>query len=319
MRRKPTLFEQVITGMLVGLFVLPAGALAQLGGPVTVVADTSPTTVAVATNTGKSFIEDLKRNIEEAKAWLAEAEQRAREIEHWANEITNLTGILNRAEEMIANKDNMIRSMSGLGQAIRGIIQLKDQVENLVRRRIISLKNIDDRLRSGVFNMDANLNDLEEYIRSGLGRASEARLNNLERLAQLDVELQRWYEELQKCLYKKMVALKQQKQDEEVLAGELAKPEKERSVPTINAAQQELSQLEAYIEQLEKRISELTSLIEARCKIYKTQMRDMSDFARQIDANNTAWREFLNVNQEALRQLDEYQKQPSQQPRPALP
>lgn len=312
--KKTNLLQQVIIGLLVGLFILPGNVVAQFGGPVTVVADTSPTTVAVAANTGKSFVEDLKRNIGEAKEWIAEGERREREVEHWIAELASLGGIMDRAEEMIANKDSMIRSMSNLGQTIRGIIQLKDQIESLVRRRIIALKNIDDRLRSGIFNMDANLADLEEYIRNGLGRGSESKLNNLERLAQMDVELQRWYEELQRCLYKKMIAQKQVIEDRKNLDAELAKPEKERSVPTINAAKDELSMLDTHIEQLETRISELTSLIEERCKRYKVKMKDMGDFARQVEANQQAWREFLNVNQEALKELEEYQKKPSRLP-----
>jgi DNA repair exonuclease SbcCD ATPase subunit len=313
--KTPKLYQQVILGLLIGMFIVPANVVAQFGGPVTVVADTSPTTVAVAANTGKSFVEDLKRNIQEAKEWIEQQEQRAREIEHWIQEMASLGGILDRAEEMIANKDSMIRSMSNLGQTIRGIIQLKDQIESFVRRRIIALKNIDDRLRSGIFNMDANLADLEEYIRNGLGRGSESKLNNLERLAQMDVELQRWYEELQRCLYKKMIAQKQVVADRKTLDDEIAKPEKERSVPTINAAKDELSMLDTHIEQLDTRISELTSLIEERCKRYKMKMKDMSDFARQIEANQQAWKDFLNVNQEALKELEAYQKTPSKQPR----
>ncbi len=314
MRRTPPLYQQLILGLLVGLFLIQGTALAQFGGPVTVVADTSPTTVAVASNTGKSFFEDLQRNIKEAQEWVKQAEQRAKEIEHWANELSNLKGILGQAEDMVAFNDHMIHAMSDLGKSIRGIIQLKDQIENMVRRRIVALKNIDDRLRSGVFNMDQNLADLEEYIRSGLGRGSEAKLNNLERLAQLDVQLQRWYEELQKCLYAKMVAIKQQEQDKKALDDELAKPEKERSADTIKSAKDELSLLDSYLENLDKRISELTSLIEERCKVYKMQMKDMSDFARQVEANEQAWREFLNVNQEAIKRLEEYQKKPSRRP-----
>jgi uncharacterized phage infection (PIP) family protein YhgE len=314
MRRTPPLYQQLFLGLLIGLLLLQGTASAQFGGPVTVVADTSPTTVAVAANTGKSFLEDLKRNIKEAQEWVAQAEQRAKEIEHWANELSNLKGILGHAEEIVGFNDNILRGMADLGKSIRGIIQLKDQVENMVRRRIVALKNIDDRLRGGIFNADQNLADLEEYIRSGLGRGSEAKLNNLERLAQMDVELQRWYEELQKTLYKKMVAQQQQKKDREALEAELAKPVKEQSADTIKSAKDELALLDSYIEGLEKRISELTSLIEERCKIYKVQMKDMSDFARQVEANQQAWREFLNVNQEAIKRLEQYQKTPSRRP-----
>ncbi|HEY0172530.1 MAG TPA: hypothetical protein VGB98_16025 [Pyrinomonadaceae bacterium] len=312
--RKPTLYQQLILGLLVGLFFIQGTALAQFGGPVTVVADTSPTTIAVAANTGKSFVEDLQKNIKEAQEWIKQAEQRAKEIEHWAKQLSSLKGILGQAEEMVGFNDNILRGMSDLGKSIRGIFQLKDQIENMVRRRIVALKNIDDRLRSGVFNMDQNLADLEEYIRSGLGRGSEAKLNNLERLAQLDVELQRWYEELQGCLYKKMVAVKQQSHDRKAMDDELAKPTKEQSADTIKSAKEELALLDSYLEDLDKRISELTSLIEERCKIYKVQMKDMSDFARQVEANQQAWREFLNVNQEAIKQLEHYQKTPSRRP-----
>ena len=316
--KRPGLLQQIVIGVLVSLCLTPTVALAQFGGPVTVVADTSPTTIAVAANTGKSFLEDLKHNIEQAKKWLDEQEHRFAEVKQWEAELTNLTGILGKAEEMVANTDRYRKTIADLGQAIRGVFQLYAQVDNMVRRRIIALKNIDDRLRGGIFNMDANLSDLEEYIRNGLGRASEDRINNLERLAQLDIELQRWYEELQACLYKKMVAQQQQKKDQEALDAELAKPEAVRSGDTIKSAKDELPLLVSYIEQLDKRISELTSLIEERCKKYGTKMKDMTDFARQVEANQQAWREFLNVNQEALRQLDDYQNTPSRRPSDGL-
>ena len=314
MRRTPNRLKQVILGVVVGLLLSQQTAMAQFGGAVTVVADTSPTTVAIASATKSSFLEDLAHNIKEAQEWLKEQEHRFAEIKKWEAELTNLTGILPQAEDLVANKDSIIRSLSEVAKIRRGIWQLYDQIDGMVRRRIVSLKNIDDRLRQGIFNMDANMNDLEEYIRTGLGSGSEQKMNNLERMATLDVELQRWYEELQKTLYKKMITLKQQKQDREAIEAEAAKPEKERSQVTIAEAQQELAQLETLIEQLDRRISELTSLIEERCKRYNMKMKDMSDFARQVEANQKAWQEFLNVNQEALRELDNYVKKPSRRP-----
>lgn len=312
--RTPNRFSQVLLGVMVGLLLTQQTAMAQFGGPVTVVADTSPTTIAIAQSTNRSFWEDFYHHIEEAKKWVEEQNHRFDEIKKWEAELTNLGGILSQAEDLVANKDSIIRSLSEVAKIRRGIWQLYDQIESSVRRRIVSLKNIDDRLRNGVFSMEANLNDLEEYIRTGLGSVSEQKMNNLERMATLDVELQRWYEELQKTLYKKMIALKQQKQDREAIEAENAKPEKERSQVTIAEAQNELALLESHIEGLDKRISELTSLIEARCKQYNMKMKDMSDFARQVEANQKAWQEFLNVNQEALKELDNYVKTPSRKP-----
>jgi chromosome segregation ATPase len=312
--RTPSRVHQVVLGFITGLLLLQQTAMAQFGGPVTVVADTSPTTISIASATNRSFLEELAHNIDEASQWIEQQNQRFAEIKHWESELTNLTGILSQAEDLVANKDEIIKSMSELAKIRRGVWQLYDQASGMVRRRIVSLKNIDDRVRQGIFNMDANLSDLEEYIRTGLGSGSEQKMNNLERMATLDVELQRWYEELQTCLYKKMLAVKQQKQDREAVEAETAKPEKERSQQTIGDASQELAQLETYIEGLDKRISELTSLIEERCKRYNMKMKDMSDFARQVEANQKAWQDYLNVNQKAIEELDNYAKTPSRRP-----
>jgi hypothetical protein len=55
--------------------------------------------------------------------------------------------------------------MSNIGRTVRGAYQLKNQVEAIVTTRLKWLKSIDDRLRNGIFDPDADMRDFDEYLR----------------------------------------------------------------------------------------------------------------------------------------------------------
>ena len=78
-----------------------------------------------------------------------------------------------------------------MGKLIRNTFELKQRIETTITSQIQSVVNISRRLRSGIFDMDANKRDLDDFLRHSIGRRADAELSNLERLAKLDSELER--------------------------------------------------------------------------------------------------------------------------------
>jgi uncharacterized protein (DUF3084 family) len=85
----------------------------------------------------------------------------------------------------------LITTYAQLGKLIRGTFELKRRIENTITSQIQSVVNISRRLRNGIFDMDQNKRDLDDFLRHSIGRRADAELKNLERLAKLDSELER--------------------------------------------------------------------------------------------------------------------------------
>ncbi|MCI0554514.1 MAG: hypothetical protein L0287_26495, partial [Anaerolineae bacterium] len=141
----------------------------------------------------------LEKKIEEANRWLKTISQYAQMYEKAVQQVTTLGGILKTTEDLVAKNKNMIATMSNIGQTVRGAYQLKNQLETIVAARVRALKTINDRLRNGIFDPDADLRDFEEYLRNSIGRSSQDTVANMERLARMDNQLGRLYDDLEKA------------------------------------------------------------------------------------------------------------------------
>jgi hypothetical protein len=60
----------------------------------------------------------------------------------------------------------------------------------MIRYRIYMLKNIDDRLQAGIFNPEADLNDLEDYLAHH--NPCLDTVAKLDKLARNDSQLESW-------------------------------------------------------------------------------------------------------------------------------
>src|SRR5215468_3227996 len=107
------------------------------------------------------------------------------------------------ADDLVAKQKNAITTMSNIGRTVRASFKLKDQLEAIVTTRLDMIKRIDDRLRNGIFDPEADLRDLDEYLKSSIGRSSQDTIANRERLARMDNELELWQRELKNKEYKK--------------------------------------------------------------------------------------------------------------------
>jgi predicted nucleic acid-binding Zn-ribbon protein len=270
MKRK-SLHYHFALGLLVGALILPPSvANAQW-----TVYDPAQYTLQVA------------KKVEEANRW----------IQHYTNlvqQLTTLGGVLKAADDLVAKQKNAITTMSNIGRTVRASFQLKDQLEAIVTTRLNMIKRIDDRLRNGIFDPEADLRDLDEYLRNSIGRSSQDLIANRERLVKMDNQLELWQRELSLKEQKKSWAEGKQKTTEELLHTEDQKPDAQKCSSCIASLKDELANYEILIGQLEVEILDLRCQIENRVKQYNIQMQERVRFGDQVQSMNDAWSQFNN-------------------------
>src|SRR4030095_11468025 len=175
MRRRPFTTHFVI-GLLLGLLIIPAQpAKAQW-----TVFD--PTQYAL----------QVQKKIEEATRWVETVKHYTTMVDKTIQQLTTMQGIIKNVDEQLARNVRLARFLASVGQIVRGSYQLKRQLEGMVTYRIAMLKNIDDRLRNGIFNPEADLNDLENYFKYTIGRSSQDTVARLDKQARHDSQLESW-------------------------------------------------------------------------------------------------------------------------------
>jgi chromosome segregation ATPase len=283
------LARQILIGVLLGLLVMPP----QVAQAQWTVYDPAQYTL------------QLEKKIEEANRWLKTISQYAQMYEKAVQQVTTLGGILKTTEDLVAKNKNMIATMSNIGQTVRGTFYLKNQLETLVLTRIRAIKAINDRLRNGIFDPEADLRDFEEYLRDSIGRSSQDTVANLERLARMDNQLERLLYEMEIAGSRKAGAAQQKKEAKENLDREVAKPESERCASCISDLKQEISNCELLIANLDSEIARLKTEIENRIKKYNVVLEERVNFGQQVQAVNQAWAEFNGTKDEVQKLLNQ--------------
>jgi chromosome segregation ATPase len=277
--RKKSLLHQLTLGGLISILLMPSQAQAQW-----TVFDPS------------HYALQVSKKVEEANRWL----------QHYTNlvqQLTTLTGVLEKTDELLSKQKNAITTMSNIGRTVRGAYQLKNQVEAIVTTRLKWLKSIDDRLRNGIFDPDADMRDFDEYLRESIGRTSQDTIANRERLARMDNQLEKWQLELKKARRARAEAEAKKEAAEDLRKKELAKPEPERCAQCIAELNQEMATYDILITQLKAEIADLECAIENRVKQYNIQMQERVRFGEQVQSMNEAWSRFNNSLDELQRAL----------------
>src|SRR5262249_51119315 len=278
MRKKSLL--HLVLGLLVGVFIMPPSvARAQW-----TVYDPAQYTLQIS------------KKIEEANRWI---EHHTKLVE----QLTTLKGVLQKTEDLVAKQNNAITTISNIGGTVDGAYQLKNQVEAIVTTRLRWLKSIDDRLRNGIFDPDADMRDFDEYLRESIGRTSQDTIANRERLARMDNQLEKWQLELKKARRARAEAEAKKEAAEDLRKKELAKPEPERCAQCIAELNQEMATYDILITQLKAEIADLECQIENRVKQYNIQMQERVRFGEQVQSMNEAWSRFNNSLDEIQRAL----------------
>lgn len=281
--KEKSLIHQFALGLLIGVLLIPPRAQAQW-----TVYDPAQYTLQVA------------KKVEEANRWL----------QHYTNlveQLTTLGGVLKAADDLVSKQKNAITTMSNIGRTVRASFQLKDQLEAIVTTRLNMIKRIDDRLRNGIFDPEADLRDLDEYLRNSIGRSSQDLAANRERLMRMDNQLEMLQRELKYRSSKKAWAEAKQKETKINIKKQEDAPEDQRCASCIVSLTQELASYELLIAQLEAEIADLLCQIENRVKEYNVQMEERAMFGEQVESLNDAWSQFndsLDVLQRALSKVN---------------
>ncbi|HJP90921.1 MAG TPA: hypothetical protein VJ875_03135 [Pyrinomonadaceae bacterium] len=284
--QKPSLIKQLLLGLLLGIFLVPPQP-AQAQWTVF-----DPTSYAAQ-------IEEMAREVDR---WMSTIQHYTAMYDKAVQQVTSLGGILTVVDKQLARNKELVASVASIGQTVRHIYQLKRQIENMVQCRIRAIQQLDSRLKAGIFNPQQDLQDLEEYLRNSIGRASQDTLANLERLANMDNEFERMRYELQNAYGRLAEAQAVLKQYEEMLTTEMAKPDNERH--SLALIQTQISNTKLQIEQIKAQITDLTEKLAAKTKQYGIELQTRGQYGQQVHQTNKAWESTIPVRKEILDQID---------------
>ncbi len=244
-------------------------------------------------------IEEMARHVNE---WMTTIQHYTDMYDKAVKQVTSLGGILTTVDKQLARNKDLIASISTIGQTIRQIYQLKQQVENMVQCRIRAIRQLDSRLRAGIFNPQQDLQDLQDYLRDTIGRSAQDTIANQERLANADNEFERLQYELQLAYGRLAEAEANYKAFQKLLEAELAKPENERY--QIATLQNAIATVKLQIEQIRTQINDLTAKIAAKMKQYQISLTVRADYAKQVHETTEAWKSTVPVREDVLNAID---------------
>jgi len=276
------LLKHLVLGILVGLVLQPSTAQAQF-----TVFDPA------------QYSLQIERQIEEANRWLERVRQYSEEINKLAEQLSTMKGILGQAEKLVLHNNNLTRTMAQIGQTVRDVFALKRAIETLVITRLNMIKSIKTRLVNGIFDPDADLRDFEDYLRNSIGRQEQNKIATMNRIAMFDATLARLYHDLQTAQARQAGAAAQLKQAKEKLDAELAKPQAEQCANCISDLKQEVSSCEKMIADLDAQITNLSTQIEDRVKLYNLTMEERVRIANRVKATDEAW-DNLNIVKDSV-------------------
>ena len=241
----------------------------------------------------------IERQIEEANRWLERVRQYSEEINKLAEQLSTMKGVLGQAEKLVLHNANLTRTMAQIGQTVRDVFALKRAIETMVISRLRMIKSIKVRLMNGIFDPDADLRDFEEYLRNSIGRTAQDKIATMNRIAMFDATLARLYHDLQTAEARQAGAALEMKQAKDKLDAELAKPQAEQCASCISDLKLQIISCEKMIADLDAQITNLSTQIEDRVKLYNLTMEERVRIANRVKATDEAW-DNLNIVKESI-------------------
>lgn len=284
--------KHTLVGVLLGLFLTPGLLLS----PPAVQAQF---TVFDPTNYAAK-IEEMTRHVNE---WMTTIQHYTDMYDKAVKQVTSLGGILTTVDKQLARNKDLVASIASIGKAVRDVYQLKQQIETMVQCRIRAIRQLDSRLRAGIFNPQQDLQDLEDYLRDSIGRSSQDTVANTQRLANADNEYERLRYELQQAYGRLAEANKALETFQKMLDAELAKPEEERY--NLGVLQSQMSAVKLQIEQIKAQISLLTEKLAEKAKQYGNLLTIRSDYGNLVHKTTEAWEATVPVRADILKAIDD--------------
>src|SRR5215469_9737029 len=273
------------------LTTMPVPARAQIFGGVVF----DPTNYAL----------QVEKKVEEAARWVQTIDHYLRMYENAVRQLTTLTGVLKTAEQHLGFDRQMLTTISSIGQTIRTSFRIKRLVEGLVVGQATAFKEIDERLRNGIFDPAADRRDLEDYLRNGIGRTSQDALANMERLEKMDNTIARANYDIKRLSNNRAEAeahIKQMQDQLESLKNCEECTQKDREIAALSVqifqANQQMEQTNAEMARLRQEITKRTEAIaereEARLR-FGSQVTTLIDGWKKLgEAKQQVWDKLHN-------------------------
>ena len=257
----------------------------------------------------------IERQIEEANRWLERVNHYTAEINKMVEQLTTMKGVLAEAEKLVLHNAKLTRTMAQIGRTVREVFALKRAMETMIISRLRMIMSIKSRLTSGIFDPQADLRDFEDYLRNSIGRTAEDKIATMNRIAMFDATLARLYHDLQTAEARQAGAALEMKQAKEKLDDELAKPQTEQCGTCISDLKLEIASCEKMIADLDTQISNLSTQIEERVKLYNLTMEERVRIANRVKATDEAWDQ-LSIVKDGIFAAIERGGVPAPSPRP---
>jgi flagellar biosynthesis chaperone FliJ len=258
----------------------------------------------------RALAEQIKKRLEDAKRWVDTIKYYQEMYTQAVEQHTTLRGVLKTVDTQLFKNQQAALLANDIAEIISDSQKLKRQLDGMLRYQITFLKNIDDRLEQGIFDPDADMRDLQNWLLYTMGRDARQTVDQLMRYVGADTELASWRAEREK-LGEKLVAIsKKRKANVDLL-------DRERNAPiqsqyNIEQLNQNIAQLDKEADELQKRITELTNKINQRIKDWGLRLSDMENFAKRIDANEQMWKELRKTQADMERTMNEMILNPPQ-------
>jgi len=264
-----------------------------------------PTRAQFATFDATNYALQVAKKIEEANRWLRAVQQYTQMYQKAIEQVSSLRGILSIVDEQITKNKQMVEGWAAVGRIVKGVYELKRQIENSIRSEIQAVVSISRRYRNGIFDMEANKRDLDDYLKHAIGRNADASLRNLERLARLDSSFERMLYDREMILAELALLYKEQRelQDQVTELRNIASSQQDK----IEGMLAQLREIGSRIATLELRLDELKKQIEEKCKQYGLKIEQMEEFGKQIRQTEEMMTTITTGSQEFYSELEKYE------------
>ncbi len=287
------IFSVVLSSFLIGLDVKPVHAQWTVFDP-----------TQYALQVAKR-VEEAARWVETINHYIRTYEQAVRQYEKMVESVTNLRGILDKVDEQVMRHKQLITTYATLGRLIRGTFELKKRIEATITSQIHSVVNIARRLKNGIFDMEANKRDLDDFLRHSIGRSADAHLANLERLAKLDSELERMLFDRENLLLDLAKLYEEREKIADATRAISANPDANQD--GVQSLIDQMLAVNLRITTVEGQLRELEAKIQTKFIAYGLKIEQMTEFGKEIRRTTEMMTGITTASDSFLRELEQYE------------
>jgi chromosome segregation ATPase len=250
-------------------------------------------------------IDEAARWVETINHYIQMYENAVKQYEKMVESVTNLRGILDKVDEQVMRHKQLISTYATLGRLIRGTFELKKRIEATITSQIQSVVNIARRLKNGIFDMEANKRDLDDFLRFSIGRSADAEMANLERLAKLDSELERMLFDRENMLLDLAKLYEEREKIAEETRAMSANPDANQD--GVQSLIDQMLAVNLRITTVEGQLRELEAKIQAKFVAYGLKTEQMTEFGKEIRRTTEMMTGITRASDAFLRELEQYE------------